>query len=68
MLDLRDRVLHGYNQRWAYVTVAGTVTKGFASPGRSEAETAAMMEAFVAKLVPKLQRPNGGGALLATSR
>ena len=28
MLDLRDRTLRGYNQRWAYVTVAATSQKG----------------------------------------
>ena len=60
MLDLRDRTLHGYNQRWAYVTVAATVTEGLARPGRSETETASMIEKFVADLVPKLQRPASG--------
>ena len=33
MFDLRDRILHGYNQRWAYVTVASTVTQGITRPG-----------------------------------
>jgi EpsI family protein len=63
MIDLKDRILRGYNQRWAYVTVAATVTQGIARPERTEAETGAMIEDFIAKLVPKLQRP-GGGALL----
>jgi EpsI family protein len=66
MLDLRDRILHGYNQRWAYVTVAATVTEGIARPGRSEAETAAMIEAFIAKLAPKLARPDGGPILVTS--
>jgi EpsI family protein len=56
ILDLRDRILHGYNQRWAYVTVAATVTEGIARPERSEAETSAMLEKFIAQLVPKLKR------------
>src|SRR6266436_7334522 len=63
MFDLRDRILRGYNQRWAYVTVAAMVTQGIARPERTEAETGAMIEDFIGKLVPKLQRP-GGGALL----
>jgi EpsI family protein len=64
MMDLRDRVLYGYNQRWAYVTVAAMVTQGIARPERSEAETATMIEDFIGKLVPKLQRPNGALALV----
>jgi EpsI family protein len=63
MIDLKDRILRGYNQRWAYVTVAATITQGIARPEHTEAETDAMIEDFIAKLVPKLQRP-GGGALL----
>ena len=63
MFDLRDRILRGYNQRWAYVTVAATVTQGIARPERTEEQTSQMIEKFIQDLVPKLQRP-GGGALL----
>ena len=63
LFDMRDRTLHGYNQRWAYVTVAATVTQGIAQPGRSEAETEAMIERFIAELVPKLQKPEPVSAL-----
>ena len=66
MFDLRDRILHGYNQRWAYVTVAATVTEGLARPGRSEAETAKLIENFIGELVPKLTRPDGTRMLIAT--
>ena len=66
MLDLRDRTLHGYNQRWAYITVAGTVTEGIAAQGRSEAETARLIENFVGQLVPKLTRPDGSRMLVAS--
>jgi len=59
MLDLRDRILRGYNQRWAYVTVAATVTQGIARPERTEVETGAMIESFIRELVPRLQRPDG---------
>ncbi len=59
MIDIRDRILHGENQRWAYVTVAATVTEGIASPSRTESETAAIVEKFIKELAPELQRPNG---------
>ncbi|MEP6686449.1 MAG: exosortase C-terminal domain/associated protein EpsI [Verrucomicrobiota bacterium] len=62
-LDLRDRLLHGYNQRWAYVTVAANVSEHLWRPERSEDETSAMLEAFIQKLVLDLKRPEGGALL-----
>ena len=62
--DLRDRVLYGYNQRWAYVTVTSHVTKGIRGrPQRDEAETGEMLERFIAELGPKLHRPDGARLL-----
>lgn len=58
-IDLRDRILHGYNQRWAYVTVAGVVTKGWITPERDEAQTTALIEEFVRQLGPELRKPDG---------
>jgi hypothetical protein len=58
-IDLRDRVLYGYNQRWAYVTVSGIVTKGWATPERGEEETTAIVEGFIRELAPQLKRPGG---------
>jgi EpsI family protein len=57
--DLRDRILHGQDQRWAYITVTSIVTKGVKNPQRDEAQTAAMIEHFISQLAPKLQRPDG---------
>jgi EpsI family protein len=57
--DMRERLVHGYDQRWAYVTVAANVTQGWARPNRSEADTAKVIEAFTADLVHKLQTPTG---------
>ncbi len=54
--DIRDRLLYGQNQRWAYVTVAATVTEGLTRFGRSEAATAKMVEEFIPQLVPTFQR------------
>ncbi|MGI9089246.1 MAG: exosortase C-terminal domain/associated protein EpsI [Chthoniobacterales bacterium] len=53
-IDIRDRILHGYNQRWAYITVAATVTKGLTQFGRSEEETDALIQQFIAELFPKI--------------
>jgi EpsI family protein len=55
--DMRDRLIHGFDQRWAYVTVAANVTQGWARPNRSEADTAKVIEALTADLVHKLQTP-----------
>ncbi len=52
MFDIRDRVLFGNNQRWAYITVAATITEGLARFGRSEAEVDKMLREFIAQLFP----------------
>jgi hypothetical protein len=58
-LDLRDRILYGYDQRWAYVTIAANVSEHLWRPERTEEETAAMIEDFIQKLIPELKRPDG---------
>lgn len=58
-IDLRDRILHGSNQRWAYITVTSIVTEHWKRPQRTEAETAEMIEKFVQELAPKLEKPDG---------
>jgi EpsI family protein len=55
-IDIRDRVLKGQNQQWAYVTVVSAITKGLQSFGRSESETDEMLQGFVRDLVPQVQR------------
>ena len=62
-IDLRDRILHGEAQRWAYVTVSTNVTQGFIRFGRSEEEATRIVEQFIRELVPKLTRPDGGPLL-----
>ena len=59
LLDMHDRLLFGYDQRWAYVTVTANVTEGLIRPNRSEADTAKVIEGFTAELVHKLQTPTG---------
>ena len=56
-IDVRDRILKGENQQWAYVTVVSTITKGLQRFGRSETETDEMIENFIRELVPQLENP-----------
>ena len=58
-IDIRDRILHGQNQRWAYVTVAANVTQGISRPERSEEQTTRRLEKFMQELAPRLQKPDG---------
>jgi len=62
-IDLRDRIMYGYSQRWAYVTIAANVTKGIWRPERTEEQTAAMLDEFIQQLAPRLQRPDGSPLL-----
>jgi EpsI family protein len=59
LYDVRDRLLQGYNQRWAYVTVQSTVTAGWMRPERTEGETEKIVEGFMKDLAPLLKRPDG---------
>jgi EpsI family protein len=62
-IDLRDRILHGSNQRWAYVTVTSIVSEHWKNPQRTEAETSDMIEKFLRDLAPELKRPDGSRLL-----
>jgi EpsI family protein len=62
-IDLRDRIVGGFSQRWAYVTVAANITEGLAQNGRSEKQTADMVEEFTKELAPRLQKPDGSPLL-----
>lgn len=57
LIDIRDRLFKGFNQRWAYLTVAAPITEGLTPFGRSEKETDIEVEAFIRKLVPLLAKP-----------
>lgn len=56
--DIRDRLLKGYNQRWAYVTVVANVTKNFKEGGRTERETDELIRDFIKQLAPLILRPS----------
>jgi EpsI family protein len=59
-LDIQDRILKGYNQRWAYITIASDITKGLIRFGRSESETDAMIQDFIRQLFPQINAPKDG--------
>jgi hypothetical protein len=54
-IDLRDRILRGQAQRWAYVTIMTNVPLR----GVSEEEVTQIVERFIQDLAPKLTRPDG---------
>lgn len=56
-LDIRDRLLKGYNQRWAYITINAQIMEGLMRFGRSEKETDAMLQEFIRQLFPHLTPP-----------
>jgi EpsI family protein len=56
VIDITDRLLHGYNQRWAFVMVAATVTDNIKRDGLDEKETDEMLRDFIGKLVPMIHR------------
>jgi EpsI family protein len=58
VMDIRDRVMKGYNQRWAYVTVASNVTEGLVRFGRSEAASDQMLQSFIRDLFPRIVQPS----------
>jgi EpsI family protein len=55
-IDVRDRVLKGQNQRWAYLTIAAIVTKDHKIFGRTEKETDELIQNFIRQLVPQLHK------------
>ena len=56
VIDITDRLTQGYNQRWAFVTVASTITKNIRAGGLDEAATDAMLQDFIQKLAPLIHK------------
>lgn len=63
LIDIRDRLLRGENQRWAYITAEAFITDSVpvAARGghavRTEEETARVVEDFLARAVPTFAKP-----------
>ncbi len=66
-IDLRDRILHGVNQRWAYVTITTNFNRNQPNEKEAEAKASQLLEQFISELVPTLKRPDGT-ALIAASK
>ncbi|MGC3989242.1 MAG: EpsI family protein [Chthoniobacteraceae bacterium] len=56
-IDMRDRVLYGYNQRWAYVTVVSNVTDNLQAYGKNEIQTDKMIQDFIQQITPLIIKP-----------
>ncbi len=67
-IDIKDRVLHGYNQRWAYITVGAEVTEGLVRFGRSEKATDEMIRDFIEKLYPTISSPGAAVSSAAVAK
>ena len=50
--DIRDRLLHGYNQRWAYVTVMTMLGRS----QEADARVDLVLQDFMRQLVPKVHK------------
>src|ERR1700736_2505816 len=55
-IDIRDRVLKGQNQQWAYVTISSTITKDFRVFGHDEKQTDEILRRFIKDFVPEVQK------------
>lgn len=58
-LDIRDRIVYGYNQRWAYITIASTITDNVTRFGKNEQETDGMIHDFILHLLPLVKTDFG---------
>lgn len=67
MFDIQDRVFKGYNQRWAYITIAADITKGLVRFGHDEKETDAMLRDFIRQIFPEISKAPNEPAVAAKS-
>jgi hypothetical protein len=58
-LDIKDRLMHGYNQRWAYITVEAKIMKGFIPYGKDEEQTNALLQNVIAEVYPQIVKEKG---------
>ncbi len=55
LIDMRDRLLKGYNQRWAYIMVSASITDDVKF-GRDERATDELLQTFLRKMVPRIHK------------
>ena len=61
-IDIRDRLLNGRNQQWAYVTVVAIVTKDYKIFGRTEKQTEELLRGFLKDFVSPRQTASARAA------
>ncbi len=54
LFDIRDRILEGSNQRWAYITVTMNITENLMPFGRTPEETDELLTNFIQTVYPDL--------------
>lgn len=54
--DVRDRLIHGYNQRWAYLTVTAQLPPGAEQHEEVQRVVDEWMQEFIKQLMPKIQK------------
>ncbi len=57
--DVRDRLMHGYNQRWAYITVSAHLPVGAEKDAKIERVVDDWTQDFIKQLLPKIQKSAG---------
>ena len=57
-LDFRDRIFHGYNQRWGMVMFTSEITAGYQRFGRDEKQADELMVGFMKEVTPLLLGPS----------
>lgn len=56
LYDIRDRLMKGYNQRWAYITVASHLAPRIDGTMLSDADRDLMLQDFISRLAPIIHR------------
>jgi len=54
--DVRDRLVHGYNQRWAYITVSATLPPQAINDPNIERTVDGWIQDFIKQLLPRVQK------------
>jgi hypothetical protein len=59
MIDVKDRILYGHNQRWAYVTATAVFGGDGRDPQAATHQVSGVMEKFIQQMAQELKRPDG---------
>ena len=59
MIDVKDRILYGHNQRWDYVTATAVFGGNGRDPQVATDRVSGVMEKFIQQMAQELKRPDG---------